>query len=90
MLENTACCDYWAFAIEQTRAEDKKKLKWSEELKDCKGKKYLCSECAKIKYDENGNNPIVVKGEWHNQFEKSYPTKEEIARLKKEGALVKI
>lgn len=86
VLENTACCDYWSLSMDYH--SDKKKLQWSEELKPFEGHKFLCSECAKIKYDENGCNPVVVKGEWHNKFDKEYPNGWSIRRMRKDKNII--
>lgn len=86
VIENTACCSYWALAVDALR--EKKKLKWSDELKSYEGKKFLCSECATIKYDALGNNPVVIPGEWHSKFDKEFPSDKELYRMRKEHRII--
>lgn len=76
-IENTSLCSYWCLAMED-------EWEWSEELKDYKGEKCLCSECAKIQYYKDKCGGIVVPGKWHNRFPKEYPSEEEIQKMKKE------
>lgn len=89
-LENTACCRYWTLAIDATRIKrgEQPRLKWSEELKDYEGHQYLCSECAELQYDESGNNPTVVPGKWHNDFDKEYPNAWTIRKMRKEKQII--
>ena len=79
VIENTACCSYWTLAMEQ--------LEWSEELKDYKGKKHLCSECADIEYYRDGRS-VVVPGKWHGTFPKEYPSKEQIYQMRKKNQII--
>ena len=86
VIENTACCDYWALSCDHH--SDKKKLKWSDELQSFAGHQFLCSECAEIQYDESGNNPIVVPGKWHDNFEKEYPNESRIRSMRKDKMII--
>lgn len=80
VLENTACCSYWTLAMEQHSTSSR--LEWSEELKEHKGKKYLCSECADIEHFRDGRS-VVVPGKWHGRFKKEYPDSKSIYWMRK-------
>lgn len=79
-IENTATCSFWALV--NPRAKD---YIYDESLKDYKCQP-LCSECAKIEYDNDGNI-VVTPGEWHGKFKKEYATEEEKRRAGKNGLI---
>lgn len=79
-IENTATSSFWA--LTNPRANN---YYYNESLKDYKCQP-LCSECAKIEYDEN-DNIRVVPGEWHGKFKKEHATEEEIKRAGRNGLI---
>ena len=60
-IDNTAVSDYWALM------NLSKDYKYDRSLEKYRGKP-LCSKCAKVIFDETGNNPQVIPGEWHGKF----------------------
>lgn len=85
VLENTACCSYWTLAME--RHSKDRRLIWSEELKSYEGRKCLCSECADIRFTQEGKS-LVVPGKWHGKFGKEYPSEDEIRRKRNKGQII--
>ena len=81
-VDNTATSEYWAL----TNKSLYKDYAFQDDLKEYIGKP-LCSECAKIVYDNTGNNGKVVSGKWHDKFKKELATDEEIKSVVYKGII---
>lgn len=81
-VDNTATSDYWALTNEYLY----KDYTFQDSLKEYMGKP-LCSECAKIIFDNTGNNGKVVDGKWHNRFEKKLASNEQIKLISYKGII---
>lgn len=80
-IDNTATSDYWPATSGLFT------IKYHPSLKGYEGKP-LCSECGRLVFDENGNNPRMFPGKWHGKFPKEKATAEEIKRSNKNGVIM--
>ena len=80
-VENTATSDYWSVIHKLFEIE------YENDLIEYKYQP-LCSECGRLIFDKTGNNPKMVKGEWHNRFEKQKATQEQIDKMNKNNRII--
>lgn len=79
-IENTAVSSYW------TVMNNIFPIEYDESLIEYKNEP-LCSECGKLVFDENGNNPRMIPGKWHGRFPKKQATEEEKKNADKNGRI---
>lgn len=80
-VDNTATSDYWALIA---RPEPRN---WCGDLLSYKGKP-LCSECARITYNEGKTESNVIPGRWHGKFPRVKATEEDKKRCDRNGIIM--